>query len=279
MNTALLRLLALPLLFAALPAAAQPAGLPEALRGAWAAGDCAAPKAVLALSARSAVRIDPEGPTRLWRFAAIAPLADWTLGTATGPEAPRLLLRGTADALETAEPDPKLRDAALPGTPAIQAWRRCATLPLPFVMNHAEGVAMLPALEVIEAGCTGAPRACAEAIVAAGDVSRDGKLAAAEIGRLTRGFAWMAAAFDGGPAEALGAATGAGTVAGLLAGRLAVEAMDYDGDGRISAEEMVVDTASFGSHPGSAAGQPFRLEGVMEGAGMLRGLLEGLLNR
>jgi hypothetical protein len=279
MTTALLRLLALPILLATLPAAAQPSGLPEALRGAWTAGDCAAPKSVLAVSARSAVRIDPEGPTRLWRFATIAPLAAWTLGTATGPEAPRLLLRGTAEAMETAEPDPKLRDAALPGTPAIQAWRRCATLPLTFVMNHAEGVAMLPALEVIEAGCTGAPRACAEAIVAAGDVSGDGKLTAAEIGRLTRGFAWLAAAFEGGTAEALGGAGGAGTVAGLLFGRLTIEAMDYDGDGRISAEELAADVGAFASRPGSAAGQPFRLDGVMEGAGMVRGLLEGLLNR
>ena len=63
------RLVLAALLCAAVPAAAQ--GVPEALRGTWAAGSCAAPTALLHVTARSVARLLADGPARLVRFRAL----------------------------------------------------------------------------------------------------------------------------------------------------------------------------------------------------------------
>ncbi|WP_237215198.1 hypothetical protein, partial [Falsiroseomonas oryziterrae] len=87
----MIRLLAAALV--ALPLAAQaqapaagpaPAGVPDALRGAWFAGDCADPQAMLVLTSRAAARVDAEEPGRLYRFSALREAAGYTLGTAVG---------------------------------------------------------------------------------------------------------------------------------------------------------------------------------------------------
>jgi hypothetical protein len=126
---ALLAALAAP----ALPAAAQ--GVPEPLRGAWFAGDCADPSAMLALTGRAAARVEAEAPARLFRFRDTREAAGFTLGTGTGADAPRLMLRGSAEGLETIEPDAKTRDDRLPArhglppggaaTPRRRRWPRC----------------------------------------------------------------------------------------------------------------------------------------------------------
>jgi hypothetical protein len=261
----------------AAPAAAQ--GVPEPLRGAWFAGDCADPQAMLAVTARAAARIDAEEPAQLFRFRELRELAGWTLGVAGGEEAPRLLLRAGPDGLETAEPDPKLRDDRLPGEPSPSVWRRCPTPPPALAALHGEGVAFLATLEHLEAACgTGTPGACAAAIVAQADVSGDGALAPAELARLARGAAWLAAVQEGGTQEVIAAAVGAGAVGGILAARLLVESLDYDGDGRISALELGQDRTAFAGATGTAEGRPLRVEGLAEGAGMLRGLVEALMS-
>jgi hypothetical protein len=271
------------------PAPAAPAaqGIPQPLRGAWFAGDCAEPSALLVVTARSVAYLDAEEPARLFRFRSTRRLAGWTLGTAGGAEAPRLLLRGTGAGLETAEPDPKTRDDRLPGEVEPESWRRCATPPLAFAALHGEGAAFLGALEHMEAGCgPAAPglgataAACAAAIVAQADVSGDGRLSSAELARLARGAAWLAAVREGATPDLLSAAIGAGGLAGLLAARVLVESLDYDGDGRVSAAELVQDRGMLAGAPGgplgNAAGSPLRMEGLAEGAGLLRGLAEGL---
>lgn len=270
-------ILAAPLLMAA-PAVAQ--GIPEPLRGAWYAGTCADPATMLVVTARSAVRVDAEAPARLLRFRAVSQRGEWTLGTATGAEADRLLLRLAPEGLETAEPDAKTRDDQLPGTITPSVWRRCPATPPAVAALHSEGVAFLGALEHLEAACIGGPPAgCAAAIVAQGDVSGDGKLSPAEVGRMVRGIAWVAAAREQAPPDVLIGVVGASTIGGILAGRLVMESMDYDGDGRLSAAEIAQDSASFAANTGTAAGQPLQLEGLTEGAGMLRGLIDGLMGR
>jgi len=255
------------------------AGVPEPLRGAWFAGDCADPQAMLVLTGRAAARVDAEEPGRLYRFGAMRDAAGYTLGTAVGAEAPRLMFRPAAEGLETVEPDPKTRDDRLPGDAGPQVWRRCDAPPAALAALHGEGIAFLAALEHLEAACgAGTPGACAEAILRGGDVSGDGRLAPAELARLVRGAAWVAAVQEGATQDVLAGAVGAGALGGILAARALVESLDYDGDGRISAAELLQDRgAAFARAAGTPAGRPLRMEGIAEGAGMLRSLMESLL--
>ncbi len=264
---------------AALPATAQPVqGVPEALRGAWFIGECRDPEAMLLLSGRAAARLDAEGPASLNRFTEARQHAGWTLGIGGGLEAPRLLLRPAGTGLETVEPDAKLRDDRLPGDTPPTTWHRCEATPPALTTLHGEGYAVMAALEHLEAACgSGTPGACAQEIVRQADVSGDGKLASAELARLARGAAWVVAAQEGSTQDMIAGAVGAGAVVGILSARLLLESLDYDGDGRLSAEELAMDRAAFAPPRGTAEGRPLRTEGLAEGAGMLRGLIEGLI--
>lgn len=268
-------------------AQAQPAaaGVPENLRGAWFAGICADPEAMLLVTARAAARLEADAPAHLFRFRQIRAQGGWIIGTAGGAEAPRLMLRPAPaegpenPRLETVEPEAKLRDDRLPADSPLTLWRRCAAPPVALAAVHGEGAAFLAALEHLEEGCgNGTPGACAAAIVAQADVSGDGLLSVAELARLLRGAAWLAAVQEGATQDVIAGAVGAGGLAGILSARLLMESLDYDGDGRISAAELRQDRVGFAIAPGTAAGSPLRLDGVSEGAGMLRGLLEGLAN-
>lgn len=274
--TRLMRLAAaLALLLAATPALAQ-AGLPEAMRGAWFAGTCAAPSATLYATARAAVRLPEDGPARLLRFASIAGREGWMVGTAGGAEAPRLLLRATERGLETAEPDAKLRDDRLPGDTPRSAWQRCDEVPAAIAVRNGEGFAFLAALETLEAACAGPFARCAAALVAAADVSGDRLVSAAEIARLVRGAAWVAAVQEGGTTDTVLAVEGAGLLGGVVAARLLIESLDFDGDGRLSAAEIAQDRGTLPAGGGAAAGSPLRFEALGAAADFLRGLVEGL---
>lgn len=262
-------------LLAAVPAAAQ--GVPEPLRGSWVAGECAAPTALLHVTARSLVRLPAEGSARLVRFRRLREQGGWTFGIGGGAEAPRVLLRAAGSALETIEPDAKTRDDRLPDATPPARWRRCDAPPTGLAVLHGEGLAFLAALERMEAACqAGAAEACIAAMVAEGDVSGDGRLGIAEVARLLRGAAWAMAAQEGAAPEGLAAAAGLGGLAALAAARLVVEGLDYDGDGRLSVAELGQDRLAYLPGLGAAAGQPVALEALGEGAGLLRALAERL---
>lgn len=266
-------------LLLAAPAVAQsPAGVPEPLRGAWFGADCAAPQSMLFVTARAAVALPVEGDARMLRFVDIRDQAPWTIGTGRGADAPRLALRAEGPGLVTTTPSAKVRDDRLPGDGAlVDNWQRCPTQPAALAALHGEGLAFLGALERLEAACTGPAEPCIAALVAVGDVSGDGALGTAEIARLLRGAAWVLAAQEGGSAETLAGVTAAGAVGGLLAAQLMVGSLDYDGDGRLSAAELRQDRGALPVVAGDAAGRPFRTEGVADGAGFLRGLVEGII--
>jgi hypothetical protein len=265
--------LLLALLLAGTPAAAQ--GIPEALRGTWGQGACASPTALLHVTARSVARLPADGPARLVRLRGLRPFADWTFGIGAGAEAPRVLLRAAGDALETMEPDAKLRDDRLPGDTPVLRWQRCAAPPPGLAALHGEGLAVLAALERLEAACQGGTTApCVAALVAAADVSGDGMLGVAEVARLLRGTAWALAAQDGATPVALAGAAGLGAATALVLARITVEGLDFDGDGRLSVAELAQDRAAWPPGGGDAAGRPVALEALGEGAGLLRALLE-----
>jgi hypothetical protein len=281
------KILGLVLALLASPAAAQGvgAGVPEPLRGAWFAGDCADPSAMLVLTGRAAARIEAEAPARLFRFFAMREAAGYTLGVGTGAEAPRLMFRPAAEGLETIEPEAKTREDRLPGEARPEVWRRCAAPAPALAALHGEGVAVLGALEHLEAGCgigagPAASGACVAAILRQADVSGDGRLSPAELARLVRGAAWVVAVQEGGTQEVLAGAVAAGALGGIVAARLLVESLDYDGDGRLSEAELLQDRGdAFTRGQGTPAGQPLRMDGLAEGAGLLRDLLDALVNR
>ncbi|SHJ28919.1 YD repeat-containing protein [Roseomonas rosea] len=275
-----LALLAAPL--AAPPAAqaqAPEAPVPAALRGAWFQGECTAPSAMLALSARGAARVPASGSGRLLRFTEARRLEPgWTVATARGAEAPRLMFRAAGPALETAEPNNKTRDDRLPGDAPLTTWRRCPTTPLSFAAQG-EGIAFLGAVESLEAACgpeTGSVTDCATALIRAGDVSGDNLLGSAELARLFRGATWLLSLQAEASPELSGLTNTAGTMGGVLAARVMMESLDYDGDGRLSARELTQDRAVLATG-GEARGRPLALERLSEGAALLRGIIEGLL--
>ncbi|MBW6400702.1 hypothetical protein KPL78_22775 [Roseomonas sp. HJA6] len=261
------------LLMAAAPAMAQ--GVPEALRGTWAAGSCTAPEALLHVTARAAVRLPADGAARLVRFRSVRALSGWTLGTGSGAEAPRVMLRADGDALELAEPDAKVRDDRLPGATPVTRWLRCETGGPMLALLHGEGLAFLGTLERLEAACQpGTMPACIAGLISAADISGDGKLSVAEIARLLRGAAWALAAQEGAAPEGIAAATGLGGGVALAAARLIVSSLDYDGDGVLSVGELGQDRLVFPPAAGSPDGQPGTIEALAEGAGLLRSLIE-----
>ncbi|ONG45241.1 hypothetical protein BKE38_26700 [Pseudoroseomonas deserti] len=268
-------------------ATAQPALLPvpPALRGAWFDGECTAPRAMLQVTARAVVRLPSDAPARLIRFGETrrqqaGAQTDWHVGIGRGAEAPRILLRGDGTALQTAEPDAKLRDDRLPGDTPLQSWHRCPSPPPAFAALHGEGLAFLGSLEVLEAACGGAsasPAGCVAAIVQEGDVSGDKLLSVAEIARMVRGMTWVLAAAEDAAPEGVMAAGGGGLLAGVAIARFAMESLDYDGDGKLSAAELGQDRAVFARALGSEGGRPLRLEGVQEGVTLLRTLLDSTI--
>jgi hypothetical protein len=278
LNRSLRRLLFAALLMAGGQAAAQGLqGVPAPLRGTWAQGACASPAALLHVTARSVVRLPADGPARLVRFRSLRTQGDWTFGSGAGAEAPRILLRAAGDALETLEPDAKQRDDRLPGDVPVALWQRCTAPPPAIAAVHGEGLAVLAALERLEAACqAGAMAPCLAALVAAADVSGDGMLGVAEVARLLRGMAWALAAQEAATPEALAGAAALGGVAALAGARLVVEGLDFDGDGRLSAAELAQDRAAYATDGGAAGGRPVALETLAEGAGLLRALLERL---
>lgn len=235
-------LLAAALLALASPAAAQDAGLPEAVQGLWVAGDCTSPDAMLFATARGWAALPTGGQQRLWRVARTGAAGDFVLAVANDEDQTRLLLRASPAGLETREPAPKLADTELPGDSPATAFRRCPSVPAALSVLHGEGLSFLGSLDAIEVACVaGTPAACIDAVWSWADVARDGVLTAAEIARLARGIAYVVMLSEGSDTETIAAALGAGALGGVAIGWSLIASFDYDGSASISQAEITQD--------------------------------------
>jgi hypothetical protein len=267
-----------------LPAAAQPTAWPEALRGTWALGECAAPAVLLQVNARGIARLPEAGEQRYTRIGRFAPAGDWLVGFGEGEAAPRLMLRAQGGGLELAEPAEKLLDSELPGNTPVAAFRRCAAIGGGLAALHGEGLVFAAALDSLEAACEGelgSSDGCLAALMGYADVSRDGRLSVAELARLVRGVTWAVLAIEGAPLELVAAGVGGGAVAGVAIGWALIASYDYDGDRALSPAELAQDRGPWPGGAAPAAPRPARLlpglgGSLGEQAGPLRDLIEGL---
>lgn len=255
------------------PATAQ--GFPEALRGFWFAGSCEDPSLVLRVSGASIAELPSQGEQTLLRARSILPAAEgWILATDASPEQRRRLLRAEPPGL--LRPDPKTLDAALPGSAAPVALRRCPTLPPRTALLHGEGLRFLDAVERIEAVCFAeSSRACIDALLDHADVSRDGALSTAEIARLVRGATYVSQLAAGSSETELAAGLAAGSLAALAFGQALIQAVDYNADGKASLEELLQDRLPIPDAPTTG---PVLVDGPLGAlageAGALRGLFD-----
>lgn len=239
------------------PPAAQPTAWPEALRGTWVLGECAAPAVLLQVNARGIARLPEAGEQRYTRTLRFAPAGDWLVGFGEGETAPRLMLRARDGGIDLAEPASKLLDSELPGaaTP-VAGFRRCPSIGGALAALHGEGLVFAAALDGLEAACEGErgnSDGCIQAVMAYADVSGDGKLGLAEVARLVRAVTWLILTTEGAPLEAVAAGVGAGSVAGLAVGWLMIASYDYDGDGRLAPAELMQDRGPWNGGPTPSA--------------------------
>lgn len=270
-----MRLVALALLVT-LPAFAQ--DIPEGARGTFAAPDCKTATTAVHITARSIVRMSMEGEQRLVRAARLRSAGDWTLAVSDGEDAQRILLRGTADAIEIAVPDAKTRDDRLPGNVTPLRLQRCTEAPL-LVSLHAEGLAFLHALETIEPVCEGGEAsACLRGFFDYADVTRDGKLSPAEIARALRGATWAVQMAEGADGATLAAGYAGSALIGIAVAQIVVQAYDYDLSGSLAIDELTRDRMPVALMPParSASAAPLPLDAIASQLGGLKEALERL---
>lgn len=270
-----MRLVALALL-AALPAFAQ--DIPEGTRGTFAAPDCTTATTAVHITPRSIVRMAMDGEQRLFRAAHLRSAGDWTLAIGEGDDPPRILLRGSGDAVEVAVPDAKTRDDRLPGNVTPERLQRCTEAPV-LVSLHAEGLAFLHALEAMEPACeTGDAMACLRGFFDYADVTKDGKLSPAEIARALRGATWAVQMADGADGGTLAAGYAGSALIGIAVAQILVQAYDYDLSGSLSMEELTRDRMPVALMPPtrSVSAAPLPLDALANQLGGLKEALERL---
>jgi hypothetical protein len=270
-------------------AAAQAQDLPAGVLGTYAAGPkaCGAPDAVLHLTPRSVVTWekvgDEAGNDRLIRIDTTRAQGDWLLATGTGDDLPRVLLRqsgeGDQAGIDEVVPSEKMRDDQLPGDTPPRHFVRCTTVPPAFAALHGEGLAFLHALETMEPACTGNDlKACGDAFMAYADVTKDGKLTAAELARVGRGATWVAQMAIGTRDAELAVGMASSALVSLAAAEILVHSYDYDGSGSITLDELLKDRLPLVLVPPArtAGAPPLPLDQIVPGLHLLEGMSHNL---
>ena len=232
--------------------------VPERATGVWSLGkDCDGRGPVMMVNSRAALMVE----TRNGKAAVAIAKAEWAAGS--------IVLsfgKGAEEAI----------------LPPIKSLRKCGALPGMLPVVFAETLAVFRKFDDIDEACLGeggpGPR-CAAVGFRMIDITRDGRLSRAEIGRAIRAAAFFVGhrliadrqkkAFV--PVDELFLAWFAGSALGpTVAGNL-VDSYDYDGDGLLSLAELMQDRTPEEGLEGALAGMaaemaPEALSAVMRSA-------------
>ena len=150
------------------------------------------------------------------------------------------------------EDAPVTAKGAAPGNPEAMkstVWEyerlnRCANLRGPLALLHGETVAVMLDAGAVPEACAASADLCLKALFNVADTHRDGMLTQAELSRMLRVGAYMAAGAsdDVKPADAFGAAASMIPL-GPIAASAILASYDYNGDDRISLSELTNDVA------------------------------------
>ena len=221
--------------------------VPESLRGIWAAPSCAAPEDTLVIHRGFYLWVAPEEVFLIGVQATPTDDGRWVrLSQANGyPMYLKLLADGTLR--ESYMPS----DAPMNQEPTEQ-WETedyvpChQTLPGVHALLHGEAVAMFAVMDQVYGRCAQDRAACAQTLFDGVDVSGDGQLSPAELARLFRVLAYVAAVGSQGPTKHKDLAALMASslpLAPLLASAI-VKSFDYDNDGLLSMQELSQDRGS-----------------------------------
>ncbi|MGO1117918.1 hypothetical protein ACTL6U_04405 [Rhodovibrionaceae bacterium A322] len=235
--------------------------LPDRLKTAWGADD-------LCLEAPSVIRFFDKGmlwisedELRFFPFAEIASAEPRGQGT----EAVSLLFQNSDSPWHLTWNHERVwitRPGAVPeGENASQdqaaemevvAFRDCPGNEAQLRILYGEGYALYDALEGLHGACDGQPAStCAKAVFTWADVSQDNQLSVAELSRGARGLLFLEV-FEERLVlrEDLNSSLALSVIAGPLIGPAVMAALDYDGNNRLSFEEIVQDRLYFTSENG-----------------------------
>ena len=221
--------------------------VPDALHGIWAVGACAAPDELLIYTPGGAVYLSfAEDFASAAQYVAIDGFADGWFGFRefddTASDQYEFFARVQGGQLEEGWPiegsatDPN----ALTDQDDLYTYSRCNALPANYALVFGEGLMFTSAIGTIAPTCTaGTVGDCVRGFVALADITGNGALSPAEVGRLIRMYAQHASLVEGTGIEDFIAGQAAAATIGVLAGQALVLALDYDGSGEVSAEELL----------------------------------------
>lgn len=231
-------------LLALLPAATLAESVPERLTGIWATPNCSSPQDTLAVYKGF----------YLWMGEQETALTGLTMPDKQPEGWTRLEESDGYPNFFTVLPDGRLREAFLPDNADLASapaddwqttdYESCNnTLPPSQVLLHGEPVAMLQVVSNAQSICQTDRQACASALFTGIDVSGDGNLSTAEIARLFRVAAYVAAVSEETPAsnDELAGVFAAGLPIGPLMASAIINSFDYDDNGVVSLAELSQD--------------------------------------
>ena len=229
---------------ALLPIAGLSEEVPDTLRGIWASPSCAAPEDTLVIYRSFYLWLGQEETALTGLAMPVTQTDNWTrLEESDGyPNFFQLL------------PDGKLRETFLPENAEFDSspkddwqttdYESCqGNLPRNEALLHGEATALLEVASNAQAVCQTDRQACASVLFAGIDVSGDGALSTAEIARLFRVAAYVAAVSEDEPAnnDELAGVMAASLPIGPLMASAMVNSFDYDNDGALSLAELSQD--------------------------------------
>jgi hypothetical protein len=237
-------------LLALLPFGSFATEVPDALTGIWATPNCTTATDTLVLYKGFYLWLGEDETALSGLSASDTQATDWT----------RLEEPDGYPNFFMVLPDGRLRETFLPdGAPFVsnptESWQTtdyesCAdALPRTKVLLHGEPVAVLKVVSSVHNLCQTDQQACANQLFAGLDISGDGKLSRAEIARVLRVTAYVAAVSEDDAAQNddLAGISAASLPIGPLMASAIVNSFDYDNDGLLSLAELSQDRGTLTS--------------------------------